>query len=139
MQVPPDDPMPHLIMEPMGLNIKCTRGLLARIVDIEKAIPFRGYSESGELIFEIAGDDMCPWNNGTWRLKIRNGKGAIEKSNMEPEVSMSINSFAMLLFGQISATRAMRMGILEVEKEDALQKYDMLLKTEYMPFCCDII
>ena len=139
MQVPPDDPMPCLILEPASLNIKSTRGFLARIIDIEKAIPFRGYNEDGELFFEIAGDDMCPWNNGKWHMEISDGKGSITKTDKDPEISMGINSMAMMLFGQISATRAMRTGLAEVKKEDALTRFDRLLGTEYMPFCCDII
>ena len=138
-QAPSDDPLPHLIVEPMRLNIKRTRGFLSRIVDIEKAIPFRGYNEDGELVFSIVDDEMCPWNNGTWCLKIKDGKGAIEKTDMQPEAAMTINSFAMIFSGQISATRAMRMGMIDVIKEDAVPVYDRLLKTLYMPFCCDII
>jgi predicted acetyltransferase len=139
MQVPPDDPMPHLILEPATLNIKSTRGLLARIIDLEKAIPVRGYSEDGELIFEVVDDDMCPWNNGTWHMKIRDGKGSIEKTEITPEVSVTINSFAKIVFGHISATRAMRMGLLDSINKEVLHKYDRLLRTDYMPFCCDII
>ncbi len=139
MQAPPDDPMPHLIQEPGDLNIKSTRGLLARIIDIEKAVPVRGYSEDGELIFNIKNDDMCPWNNGTWRVNIKNGKGSIEKSDKEPEISMNINTMAMLLFGYVNTGRAAKMGSIDVFKEDTLKKYDRLLSTEYMPFCCDII
>ena len=139
MQAPVDDPMPHILMEPGKLNIKSGNGFLARIVDIEKTIPHRGYSESGELTFEITGDDMGPWNNGTWHMEISNGKGTVKKTDKAPEVSMSIDNFTMILFGQISATKAMKMGMLDVIKEDALTMYDRLLRTEYMPICCDII
>ena len=139
MQVPPDDPMPYLIVELNALSIKSARGLLARIVDIEKAISLRGYPEDGEVIFRIENDDICSWNNGTWVLKIKDGKGSIEKTKLGPEVSMSINSFAMILFGQLSPTSGRRMGIINVMKEDTFTKYDGLFKTDYMPFCCDII
>lgn len=140
MQAPVDDPMPHILLEPRKLNIKSGNGFLARLVDVEKAIPRRGYSsENGELLFEIAGDDMCPWNNGTWQMEISNGKGVVKKTDKAPEVSMSINAFAMILFGQISATNAMRMGRLDLFKEGALERYDRLLRTEYMPICCDVI
>ncbi len=33
-QAPPDDPLPHLLLEPAGLNIRSMRGLLARIIDL---------------------------------------------------------------------------------------------------------
>jgi len=139
MQVPVDDPMPHLHLEPRRLNIKSSNGFLARIVDLETAIAMRGYNEDGELIFKIVDDDMCPWNNGKWHMEISNGKGTIKRTNKEADFSMSINSFAMILFGQISTTRAMRMGVLDVMRKDALSIFDRLLKTEYMPFCCDVI
>ena len=139
MQVPSDDPMPYLLLEPNGLNIKSSRGLLARIVDLEKAIPLRGYGEDGELVFSIVDDDMCHWNNGTWYMKVVNGKGYAKKTDKDPEITMDINTLAMILFGQISTTKAMRMGILDVIKENALPRYDRLLKTEYIPFCCDLI
>lgn len=139
MQVPVDDPMPHILLEPRKLNIKSGNGLLARIVDIEKAIPQRGYDEDGELTFEITGDKMCPWNNGRWHMEISNGKGTIKKTDKPPEVTMPIDSFVMIFFGQISATEAMRMGRLGSLKEETLRRYDRLLKTDYMPFCGDII
>ena len=139
MQAPPDDPMPYLIQEPMELNIKSTRNLLARIIDIDKAMTVRGYNEDGELIFKIEDDAMCPWNNGTWQVNIKDGIATIEKSEKAPEVSMNINTMAILLFGQVSTSEAVKMGNMEIFKEDAIKKYDRLLSTEYMPFCCDII
>ncbi len=137
--VPADDPMPHLIVEPKMLNIKSGNGILARIADIERAVPCRGYCEDGELTFQIAEDEMCPWNNGTWHMEISDGKASINKTSKSPEISMGINCFAMMFFGQINATAAMRMGMLDVMREDAVSRYDRLLRTEYMPFCSDII
>ncbi len=139
MQVPLDDPMPHLLLEPRKLNIKSGNGFLSRIVDIEKAIPMRGYSDDGELVFEIHDDAICPWNNGTWHMTISGGKASIKKTKKSPEVSMNANSLAMILFGQLSTTNASRMGIIEVKKKTDLNLYDRLFKTEYMPFCGDII
>lgn len=139
MQVPFDDPMPHLMLEPRRLNIKSGNGFLARIVDVEKAIPMRGYSEDGEIVFEIADDEICPWNNGQWHMAVSEGKASIKKTKKAPEVTMNANSLAMILFGQLSATSAARMGIIDVKKKNALIRYDRILRTEYMPFCGDII
>ena len=72
-------------------------------------------------------------------MEVSEGKGSVKKTTRDPEMSLGIDSLAMLLFGQISATRANRMGIIDVMMEDALTKYDNLLQTDYMPFCCDII
>lgn len=139
MQVPLDDPMPHLLLEPRKLNIKSGNGFLIRIVDVEKAIPMRGYGEDGELVLEVHDDAICPWNNGTWQMTVSDSKASIKKTKKTPEVIMNANSLAMLLFGQLSASNAARMGIIEVKKKNALIRYDRLLRTEYMPFCGDII
>jgi predicted acetyltransferase len=139
MQAPIDDPMPHLMLEPRRLNIKSGNGFLARIVDVEKAIPMRGYSGDGELIFAIADDAICPWNNGTWHMIVSDGKASIKKTKKGAELSMNANSLAMVLFGQLSTTGAARMGIIDVKKKNVLTQYDRLFKTEYMPFCSDII
>ena len=32
--------------------------------------------------------------------KIRDGQDSIEKTDIEPKISMTINSFAMIMFGQ---------------------------------------
>lgn len=139
MHVPPDDPMPHLLLEPRKLNIKSGNGFLARIVDVEKAIPLRGYNEDGELVIEIVDDAICPWNNGTWHMIVSDGKASIKKTKKGPEVSMNANTLAMILFGQLSTTSASRMGIIDVKKKNVLIRYDRLLRTAYMPFCGDII
>ncbi len=139
MQVPVDDPMPHLLLEPRRLNVKSGNGFLARIVDLEKAIPMRGYNEDGELVFEIADDAICPWNNGTWHMIVSDEKVSIKKTKKAPEVSMNANSLVMLLFGQLSTTSAARMGIIDVKKKTDLNRYDRIFRTEYMPFCGDII
>ena len=72
-------------------------------------------------------------------MEISSGKGALKKTDKTPEVSMPIESFAKIFFGHISAERAMRMGMLDVMREEALNRYNSLLRTEYKPFCNDII
>jgi hypothetical protein len=41
----------------------------------------------------------------------------------------------MLVFGQISATEAARMGRLEVNDGNALPLWDKVMRTKYKPFC----
>jgi predicted acetyltransferase len=134
--VPPDDPLPHLLLEPRMLNLASGDGLLARIVDLDKAMIQRPYCSEGELIFEIY-DDLCPWNANRWRLETSGAQSAIQVTTKDPEVAMPISTLAMLLFGQISASQAARMGRLEVNKKTALVKWDALLRTKYRPFCAD--
>ena len=136
-RVPPDDPLPHLLNEPRMLNLTSTDGMLGRIVDVGKALAARKYAADGVLTCEIS-DDLCPWNVGRWRLEASGGASRSEKTMDAPELAMPVGTLAMLLFGQISATEAARMGRLHVHDEGAPAKWDNMMRTKYKPFCADM-
>lgn len=136
-QVPVDDPLVHMIHEPRMLNITTRDGILGRIVDVKKALSGRMYCTEGKLVFEIM-DDFCPWNNSTWKLETSEGETSVNKTDETPEVSMPVSTLSLLAFGQISASEAFRMGRLDVNMKESLDKYDSIFRTVYKPFCPDI-
>jgi predicted acetyltransferase len=134
--VPPDDPLPHLLLEPRMLRATARDGLLARVVDVDRALPLRPYGAAGSLTFTVE-DDLCPWNAGRWRLETDGSATTVERTSAEPEVTLPASTLALLLFGQISATEAARMGRLDVHDAAALPTWDALWRTTYRPFCPD--
>ncbi len=136
-RVPSDDPLPHLLLEPRMLNITSCDGIMARIVDIERAIPKRHYQEAGTLTFEVL-DDLCPWNGGRWKLETSGSKTSVNHTKVEPQLVMPISTLAMLAFGQISATEAAQMGRLDVVEQSSLPLWDRVMRTTYRPFCADL-
>jgi len=135
-RVPSDDPLPHLILEPRILHITSADDVLGRIVNVEGALPQRHYPEEAILTFEVL-DDLCPWNNGRWKLETSATGASISHTNEEPQLRIPISTLAMLVFGQISATEAVRMGRLDVLDVDALPVWDKTMRTMYRPFCAD--
>ena len=135
-RVPSDDPLPHLLLEPRMLHIASADDVLGRIVDVERALPKRHYPEDATLTFEVV-DDLCPWNNGRWKLETSIAEASISHTNEEPQLRVPISTLAMLVFGQISATEAARMGRLDVLNNDALPVWDKTMRTMYRPFCAD--
>lgn len=136
-RVPPDDPLPHLMLEPRKLNLTADDGLMGRIVDLERALPLRQYSEEGRLTFEVR-DDFCEWNQGRWDADITGGEMAVRRSKKSPQLTMPVSTLAMLFFGQLSATEAARMGRLDVSDIKALPLWDRVMRTDYRPFCADM-
>jgi predicted acetyltransferase len=134
--VPPDDPLPHLLLEPNQLNIKCSNGLMARIVDVERALPLRGYSKEVELVFEVV-DELCPWNRGTWKLDTSPEGSKIARTTETPQIVVPVSTLAMLAFGHVSATQAARMGRLDATDAGALSPWDDAMRTEYRPYCAN--
>lgn len=136
MRVPPDDPLPHLLLEPRRLNLHSADGVLARIADVECALPLRGYAGEGVLTFEVI-DALCPWNAGRWRLETMSGGTQIRRTDLPAQIRLPVDTLAMLWFGQISASAAFHMGRLDVLEPNALATWDRLLGTAHKPFCPD--
>jgi predicted acetyltransferase len=136
-RVPPDDPLPHLLLEPRRLHVTSLDGLMGRIVDVEQALPKRPYPEEATLTFEVA-DELCSWNNGRWKLETSTAGSSISHTDKEPQLRMPISTLAMLVFGQISATEAARMARLDVLEPTALPTWDKTMRTLYRPHCADL-
>ena len=135
--VAPDDPLPHLLLEPRMLRNRSSEQLLARIVDLEGSFRGRGYQESERLTFELE-DDLCTWNTGSWQ--VLTGLDDAEVTPLEsgtPDISLRPGTLSMLLFGQITASEAARYGKLTVNNPDALPTWDKTLRTQFAPFTAD--
>jgi len=135
--VPSDDPLPHLLLEPRRLKITSNDGLLGRIINVEKALPGRPYAEEATLYFEIVDDDLCPWNQRRWKMQTTPADSVIMRTDEEPQLVMPVSTLALLVFGQISATEAARMKRLDAVDETALPLWDRVMRTKYRPSCVD--
>lgn len=135
--VPPDDPLPHLLLEPRKLSVVANDGMLARIVDVKRALTLRPYAGTASLTFAVV-DDFCPWNSGTWKLETSPGGADCSRTDGEPQLTVPASTLAMLFFGQLGATQAARMGRLDVNDAGALGTWDTVMRTAYRPFCADI-
>jgi predicted acetyltransferase len=133
---PPDDPLPHLLLEPRMLRATARDGLLARIVDLPRALSARPYGAAETLSFELR-DELCPWNAGRWELETSGAETRVRRTTVEPQITLPVQTLAMLLFGQISATEAARMGRLDAHDLAALERWDLVMRTRYRPFCPD--
>ena len=133
---PPDDPLPYLLVEPRVLNDQSRDGILARIIDVDRAFASRGYAGEGECTFSVI-DALCPWNEGTWSLRTSGSDTEVSKTTADPDFVAPVSTMAMLLFGQISPTEAWRMGRLETGDPPALARCDALFRTAHRPFCPD--
>ncbi|GAI62166.1 unnamed protein product [marine sediment metagenome] len=134
--VPPDDPLPHILLEPEMLNVTSGDGIMARIIDVERALALRRYPVAGTLAFEVL-DELCPWNRGHWQMETSTTEATVHRTNTSPQLRMSVSTLAMIIFNQISATEAARMGRLDVLEPSALSLWDMVMRTSYRPFCAD--
>jgi predicted acetyltransferase len=136
MPVPPDDPIFELLLEPRLLTPRFFDGLMARIIDVERALPARRYADEAVLTFR-ARDEMCAWNDGRWRLEVGPEGARVRATDGEPQLTLPVDTLAKLAFGYLTASQAARMGRLDVHDAAALPLWDRALRTEYPPYCMD--
>ncbi|MFC1948057.1 enhanced intracellular survival protein Eis [Chloroflexota bacterium] len=135
-QVPSDDPLRLLLQEPRMLNMRSSDGMYARIIDVSRALPRRGYDEEGKLTFKIT-DNVCQWNEKIWELEASVNGSSIKETGKTPQLEMPASTLSLLYFGQISATEAARMGRLDVNDPNCLPAWDRVMRTRYKPACAD--
>ena len=133
--IPEDDPAADLLLEPRMLGRQTSDGIWMRIVDVEKAVPQRPYGDRGELAVAVMGDEMCPWNNGTYMIETDGPTTEIGRTGRTPDLTVSPNALASLLAGHRSATHLQRAGRIEGASEQALRLADRIFRTEYAPHC----
>ena len=94
-------------------------GLMARLVNVPRALTQRNYPVEGRLTFEVR-DEFCPWNDGCWRMETSRGETSVRKTNGPTHLVMPVSTLALLTFGRISATEAARMKLLDTLEPEAL-------------------
>lgn len=135
-RAPQDDPLPHLLLEPRRLNIGAGDGLLARVVDVAQAMSQRRYDETGRFVFDLT-DSLCPWNEGRWQLETSPDGARVTRSSRPAELVIPVDTLAMLLFGQISPSEAVRMGRAAAVGTGDLVHWDRVMQTRHKAFCPD--
>ena len=131
---PSDDPIFHLARDPRTLRAQLADGILVRIVDLPRALMIRRYPVESELTFRVI-DDLCEWNQGTWKLTTGPEGADIRQVDSAPELTMDVFTLAHFATGALSATYCHRLGRIEAADSSALLRADHLFATEYAMHC----
>jgi predicted acetyltransferase len=91
----PTEPFEYLVGED-GMEVDWRAVWMLRIVDVKGALEARGYSPAveGELHLEVA-DDLLPWNDGRFVLRVANGRGEVRKGG-RGSVRLDVRALAPL-------------------------------------------
>jgi predicted acetyltransferase len=136
MFAPVDDPAFDVLLDPRELHTQRFDWILGRIIDIERAMPLRPYGAEGRVVFEVR-DAMCPWNHGRWTLEAGPEGASIARTKESPQLTLDISALALLLFGTIPPSRAVRIGRAEAAADAPLDLWDAVWRTKHAPYCPD--
>ena len=108
----PADPLVHLLGEQIAQPTR-TRDWVLRIIDVQDALSARGYPRNyeGELHISVA-DELLPWNDGNFVLKVADGKGHVYKGG-RGDLKIGVRGLASLFSGHLAPSEIKTLGGLE--------------------------
>jgi predicted acetyltransferase len=133
---PADDPAWELLSEPRLLNARDREGAYFRIVDVPGALAGRGYDRDGGCVIAVAPDRETPWNAGTWRLTVSDGRAEVEPTTEAADVTFTIRSLASAFTGFRRVRWLANWGMVD-GAEAAIDRADALFATRFAPSCPD--
>ena len=127
-------------MQPRLLHMEQTEGTLWRIVDVVPALMGRCYPGAATRALQITvqGDDLAPWNNGTYVMDIdAAGVASVDKlpessrkKRTLPTIRLGVKALVSLWSGFRSAVQLRAWGLLDAESEEALWLANAVFTTE---------
>jgi predicted acetyltransferase len=132
--LPTDDALLLNVAEPRRLRMELGDALWLRVVDVAGALAGRGYRSNGELVLELT-DEFCPWNAGTWRLRVTEGAAQVEPSTDAPDVACDVTDLAAAYLGAFSFAQLAAAGRVGERAAGGVTRADALFRTDVAPWC----
>lgn len=119
----PEDPDREPWQQPIA---KLCSTLMGRIIRVHEAMAARAFASDGRVNLLIE-DWALPENSGYWSLVVEGGRGELAPaSEGDPDVRLDIGILSSLYTGALSASQALRYGLLEATEGTAAQLDHML-------------
>jgi predicted acetyltransferase len=132
LQLPLDDPLPHLLDDPRQLRTTAVRdGIWVRPIDVCALLSARTYSVEVSAVFEVA-DPLL--GSGRYRLEGGPDGASCARTDALPDLALDVDALGAAYLGgeRLNALRAA--GRIEVADTDLARRLDLALLTDRAPF-----
>jgi predicted acetyltransferase len=115
---PVDDPLPWLVRDPRGVEVRVHDHGWLRILDVAAALEARTYRAALNLVLRI--DDALGFATGAWRLTVADGRAVVAPADAEtPDAVLDVATLSALYLGGVSASQLRSAGRLDAAPEVA--------------------
>jgi predicted acetyltransferase len=135
--LPVDHPLLHMLTEPRRLRMRVKDALWLRVVDVEGALAARSYARDGVLTLALS-DDLCPWNEDTWRLEASGARVLVARARGAPDLSLRAADLGAVYLGGITFSELAAAGRVGEHRRGAALEATMMFMTERAPWCPEI-
>lgn len=128
--LPPDDPLPWLLLDRRAARLTGTRDeTWLRVVDVTAALTARSYAGAGTVTIAVD-DPLLPQNSATFAVT---GDGA-ERTAATPQLHIGIAGLGAALLGGTSWRQLALAGLVRVDDAGAVAVADALFDAAEAPF-----
>jgi predicted acetyltransferase len=114
----PHHPLLFLMAEPSRLQARTMQGLWIRLVDAPAALRARRYASDGAITLELV-DPFCPWNDGRYRVEVRGGEAAVERTTAPADLKLDAPALGAIYLGGFSVDHLIEAGRIEAMNLEA--------------------
>jgi predicted acetyltransferase len=133
---PADTTLAWLARDGRRVERRIDDGLWVRLIDVPAALSGRRYRVDGTLVVRVV-DTYCPWNDGTFRLRVEDSAAVCERSDAEPDIALTAATLASLYLGGRSATVLADAGLVSGATE-AVVAADTMFRWDRAPWCAEV-
>jgi len=142
VHMPVEDPFPDLVEGPREgprkVEVVRGEGPMLRIVDLERALSKRPFVGNRPVSFTLRiADSAAPWNDGVWRIEAGEGQVQVERKDGDADVELNAGTLAPLYTGLLRPEAAAGVGLLKVNRPDALDDMAEAFAVTYPPYSND--
>jgi predicted acetyltransferase len=130
---PPDDAIVALVDNRALVRDTSGEHLYLRLVDLPAALCARRYLADGTLTFTVA-DEFCPWNAGTWRLDVADGRASCTKVDGHGDLVLDAADLASLLLGGVRPSQLVAARRASARSPSAVTTSTRLFATDRAPW-----
>jgi predicted acetyltransferase len=124
---PVDEPLRWMLTNPRALKLTRTRdNLWLRILDVRRALEARTYAATDSLVLEVHG-------SGCWRLDAAPDGAACTATDVEADLSLTVNELGSLYLGGVRASELAYAGRIVERTAGAVSRLDALLRADHAP------
>jgi predicted acetyltransferase len=134
--VPVDDPLLHWLDNTRSTKPVWQDALYVRLVDVGTALAQRTYSAPVDAVLEVT-DQVCPWNDGRWRLVGGPDGARCERSEDDPDLTLGVTDLGAAYLGGTALGQLAAAGRVQVRAggSEVLPAVSAAFSTSPQPWC----
>ncbi|SFS94167.1 GNAT family N-acetyltransferase [Saccharopolyspora flava] len=129
-----DEPVVRMLADPRAAAQRVVDGLWLRLVDVPAALAAREYLAHADVVLEVR-DAFCPWNDGRWRLRTRDGTA--ERTSDPAQLALDAADLAAAYLGGSTLHELAAAGRVRELEPGALTAASRALAGDRAPSCPD--